>query len=79
MVRKPEGVNETEALLRKLVQVPKAELDKQLAKPKPKRKMLTSLATVLAQERRAKGQEPICVWRRGNWYLVFDKREIEPA
>lgn len=38
MVRKPEGVNETEALLRKLVQVPKAELDKQLAKPKPKRK-----------------------------------------
>lgn len=38
MVRKPEGVAETESLLRKLVQVPKEELDKQLAKPKAKPK-----------------------------------------
>jgi hypothetical protein len=40
MVRKPEGVNETEDLLRKLVQVPKAELDREVekAKAKPRRK-----------------------------------------
>lgn len=38
MVRKPEGIHETESLLRVLVKVPKAELDKQLAKPKPKKK-----------------------------------------
>jgi len=34
MVRKPEGVDETESLLQKLVQVPKAELDREMAKPK---------------------------------------------
>jgi len=40
MVRKPEGVAETEALLKSLVQVPKAELDRELekAKAKPQRK-----------------------------------------
>lgn len=38
MVRKPEGIAETEQLLKTLVRVPKAELDKQLAKPKPKKK-----------------------------------------
>lgn len=38
MVRKPEGVNETEDLLRKLVQVPKRELDDHLAKRKAKLK-----------------------------------------
>lgn len=38
MVRKPDGASETEDLLRKLVQVPKTELDQQLAKKKPKRK-----------------------------------------
>ena len=32
MVRKPEGVAETERLLRVLVKVPKKELDAQLAK-----------------------------------------------
>lgn len=36
MVRKPEGIAETEALLRTLVQVPKKELDAQLAKTKAK-------------------------------------------
>lgn len=36
MVRKPEGVNETESLLRKLVQVPKEELDAEIAKEKAK-------------------------------------------
>lgn len=34
MAKKPEGVAETTDLLRKLVQVPKAELDRQLAKRK---------------------------------------------
>ena len=38
MVRKPEGVAETEQLLRVLVKVPKAELDKQLAKRKTKKR-----------------------------------------
>lgn len=38
MVRKPEGVAETERLLRVLVKVPKAELDKQLAKRKPRKR-----------------------------------------
>ena len=32
MVRKPEGIGETEDLLRKLIQVPKRELDRELAK-----------------------------------------------
>jgi hypothetical protein len=36
MVRKPEGVAETEGLLRTLVRVPKKELDAQLAKTKAK-------------------------------------------
>lgn len=36
MVRKPEGVAETEALLKSLVQVPKQELDRELANKKPK-------------------------------------------
>jgi uncharacterized small protein (DUF1192 family) len=40
MVRKPEGVDAAESLLSKLVQVPKAELDREVAraKAKPKRK-----------------------------------------
>lgn len=38
MVRKPEGVAETEQLLRVLVRVPKKELDAQLAKTKAKAK-----------------------------------------
>lgn len=38
MVRKPDGHNEMTELLGKLVQVPKQELDKQLAKKKPPRK-----------------------------------------
>lgn len=42
MVRKPDGVAETESLLQKLVQVPKQELDRELekakAKPKPKKR-----------------------------------------
>jgi hypothetical protein len=38
MVRKPEGVAETENLLRTLVRVPKKELDAQLAKTKAKAK-----------------------------------------
>lgn len=40
MVRKPVGVAETESLLQKLVQVPKAELDREVekAKAKPRRK-----------------------------------------
>jgi hypothetical protein len=37
MVRKPQGVAENERLLSVLVKVPKAELDKQLAKRKPKK------------------------------------------
>lgn len=36
MVRKPEGVEETEQLLKVLVRVPKKELDAQLAKTKAK-------------------------------------------
>lgn len=40
MVRKPEGVAETESLLQKLVQVPKQELDREVekARAKPQRK-----------------------------------------
>ena len=38
MVRKPEGVAETERLLSVLVKVPKAELDRQLAKRKTKKR-----------------------------------------
>jgi len=38
MVRKPEGVNETESLLRKLVQVPKHELAAEVEKDKRKPK-----------------------------------------
>lgn len=38
MVRKPEGHDEMAALLGKLVQVPKKELDKEIAKAKPKPK-----------------------------------------
>ena len=38
MVRKPEGVEETDALLSKLVRVPKRELDQQVAKAKAKAK-----------------------------------------
>lgn len=38
MVRKPEGVAETENMLRTLVRVPKNELDAQLAKRKAKAK-----------------------------------------
>jgi len=38
MVRKPEGTDAAEALLSKLVQVPKAELDREVAKDKAKRK-----------------------------------------
>jgi len=38
MVRKPEGVEATEAMLRTLVRVPKKELDEQLAKRKAKAK-----------------------------------------
>lgn len=34
MTKKPEGVNETESLLRKLVKVPKKELDQAEAKRK---------------------------------------------
>jgi hypothetical protein len=45
MVRKPEGVAETENLLRTLVRVPKKELDAQLAKTK---------ATAKAKKRAAK-------------------------
>jgi hypothetical protein len=36
MIRKPEGVAETEVLLKSLVQVPKQELDRELAKEKAK-------------------------------------------
>lgn len=36
MVRKPEGVEETEQLLKVLARVPKKELDDQLAKTKAK-------------------------------------------
>ena len=38
MVRKPEGIEETEKLLKVLVRVPKWELDEQLAKRKAKAK-----------------------------------------
>jgi hypothetical protein len=38
MVRKPEGIDETESLLKVLVRVPKKELDAQLAKTKAKAK-----------------------------------------
>lgn len=38
MVRKPEGIAETERLLGVLVKVPKHELDKQLAKRKPRKR-----------------------------------------
>lgn len=38
MSRKPEGVAETEGLLRKLVRVPKRELDERLAKRKAKKR-----------------------------------------
>jgi len=38
MVRKPEGAAETEDLLRKLVRVPKKELDQEVAKAKAKAK-----------------------------------------
>jgi hypothetical protein len=38
MTRKPEGLPEFQSLLSKLAQVPKKELDKQLANRKPKRK-----------------------------------------
>lgn len=38
MVRKPDGIAETEDLLHKLVQVPKKELDAQLANTKAKAK-----------------------------------------
>lgn len=38
MTRKPEGVGETEDLLRKLVQVPKKELDREVEKAKAKSK-----------------------------------------
>lgn len=38
MVRKPEGVNETEQLLRGLVRVPKRELDQEVEKHKAKAK-----------------------------------------
>jgi hypothetical protein len=38
MVRKPEGVAETEQLLRVLVRVPKKELDAHLARRKAKAK-----------------------------------------
>lgn len=38
MVRKPEGIAETESLLRVLVKVPKKELDAQLAKRKTKKR-----------------------------------------
>jgi hypothetical protein len=34
MTRKPEGIAEATQLLRKLARVPKAELDRQIAKPK---------------------------------------------
>jgi hypothetical protein len=36
MARKPEGHNEMESLLGKLVRVPKAELDREIQKAKPK-------------------------------------------
>ena len=38
MVRKPEGADAAESLLSKLVQVPKAELDREVAKAKAKAK-----------------------------------------
>lgn len=38
MVRKPEGIDRTERLLGVLVQVPKKELDAQLAKPKARKR-----------------------------------------
>lgn len=38
MVRKPEGADAAESLLSKLVQVPKAELDREVAKDKARRK-----------------------------------------
>ena len=38
MVRKPEGAKETEYLLRKLVKVPKKEVDAEVAKTKKKAK-----------------------------------------
>ena len=38
MVRKPEGIAETESLLRTLVQVPKHELDARRAKAKKPKK-----------------------------------------
>jgi hypothetical protein len=38
MVRKPEGIAETESLLRTLAQVPKHELDARLAKNKKPKK-----------------------------------------
>lgn len=38
MVRKPEGIAETEDLLRKLAQVPKRELDREVEKAKAKSK-----------------------------------------
>lgn len=38
MVRKPEGVDAAESLLSKLVQVPKAELDREVLKAKAKKR-----------------------------------------
>lgn len=38
MTKKPEGLAEFQSLLGKLAQVPKKELDRELAKRKPKRK-----------------------------------------
>ena len=38
MVRKPDGIAETESLLRTLTQVPKRELDARLAKGKKPKK-----------------------------------------
>lgn len=38
MVRKPEGADAAESLLSKLVRVPKAELDREVAKAKAKTK-----------------------------------------
>jgi|KBSSwiStaDraftv2_1062776.scaffolds.fasta_scaffold180265_5 hypothetical protein len=38
MVRKPEGADAAESLLSKLVQVPKRELDREVARDKAQRK-----------------------------------------
>ena len=43
MTRKPDGVWETEDLLRKLVRVPKKELDKEVEKAKAKSKRRAKL------------------------------------